>query len=560
MDKLGLPSVDKPWLKYYKNEASFETDCSIFDFVLRNNEEHLDDIIFEYLGSRITYKVFFNKIAEAEKKLRGLGIGKGEYVGICSVTTPEVVYCFYALNKIGAIVNFIEPRNNAARIHDYIKESNMQYIMYISACRNKIREAVNGLNKKTLIEFTPTLSAAWYVKLFSNLKRKGNLEGILLWERCQCSEITQEEPIIVKGEDVAAIVYTSGTTGIPKGACLTNEGLNKIAVGIYEVQAIGRERQDRILMIMPPFIAYGLCSIHTSVWMGKKAIVIPNFKPENFTKLVYKYKPNHIVGVPSFFEQLISKDVRKLTFVKSMIAGGDKMNVDSERLINQHFADAHIPVRMCKGYGMTEIGSGAICTTPDCNKLGSCGIPLPFNNVKIISPKDGHELTYGETGEIYINAPTRMKGYLNRDQETKKVFTYDQDGEAWVKTGDIGYIDEDGAVFILDRIKRMIVRPDGHNVFPSVIENVICKSEQVLQCCVVGKEDNQMKNGKWPIAYVVLNKGTDVQSCLNDIESIQERELPERDRAVEVHVISEIPLTDVGKVDYRKLELFTKEE
>jgi len=189
------------------------------------------------------------------------------------------------------------------------------------------------------------------------------------------------------------------------------------------------------------------------------------------------------------------------------------------------------------------------------------GIPLIGNNVKVIDPETGQELTYGQQGELCISTHSMMMGYLDNEEETAKLIEVDRYGEKWVHTGDIAYIDEDGCIFIIDRMKRMIIRPDGHNVFPSVIETVLVKHISVESVTVVGMPDKNGASGMWPIAFVVLKEEfiDERDKIKAELVELMKQKLPERDKAEEIFFKEFLPLTPIGKVDYQQLEKEAKQ-
>lgn len=563
----GYPSIDKPWLKYYSDEDKKWSvrKCTIYDYIYEKNKNHLDDTALFYMGKKISYRELFKNIDNAAKAFHLMGICEGDKVAICSVTTPEIIYSIYGLNKLGVIVNLLEPRNNAERIKQYLLMSECKYMIMLDICYSKISSILSETNLKKIIVVSPTSSASCIYKAgyhitsskckipFGNIYEK--------WESFIKNAKNQDKNIPAVSYDAkrpAVIVYTGGTTGIPKGAMLSDDAINHISEFARISTCIGTERQEDFLGIMPPFIAYGLCcGIHGPLSQGNRLIVIPNFKPEKFTKLVLKYRPNHFIGVPSFFEELANyKKKIDLRFIKCAIAGGDKMSVEIEKKVNDFFRNNNASTGIHKGYGMTEMSSAVVITTDVCNKEGSVGIPLIGNNAKIIDCETGQELMYRQQGELCISTPTAMLGYLNNEEETRKVIEIDEHGEKWIHTGDIAYIDEDGCIFIIDRMKRMIIRPDGHNVFPSVIEAILVTHENVESATVVGKLDGKGLSGKWPVAYVVLKEACKQQQDMVKAELIElmKQKLPERDKAEEILFINTLPLTPIGKVDYRQLE------
>lgn len=560
----GYPSIDKPWLKYYSEEdVKWKVSpCTIYDFIWERNKTYLHETAMMYMGKKYTYGDMFENIDRVAKSFQSLGIGVGDKVAICSVTTPEIIYAIYALNKIGATVNLLEPRNNSERIKQYLLVAKSEYMVMIDRCYPKISSIIADTQVKKVIVVSPVLSASVLYK-FGYLFKKDKIPFEEIYEKWSRfiarGNIVQTINKAPYDENRAAvIVYTGGTTGIPKGAMLSDSNLNHIAEFAWVSNTVGRNRQDDLLMIMPPFIAYGLCcGIHAPLFLGKRMIIIPNFKAENFTKLVLKHKPNHVIGVPSFFEALVSKKKKvDLSFICGVIAGGDKLAPETENRINSYLKSNNASVQIQKGYGMTELSSGVAITNHKCNKIGSVGIPLIGNNVKVIDPITKEEKKYNEQGEICISTPTIMLGYLNNKEETNKVVEVDKDGVKWVHTGDVGYVDEDGYIFIIDRMKRMIIRPDGHNVFPSLIESIVSKSEGVEQVAVVGMLDRNGASGRWPVAHVVVKpeyKGR--ENIIEErIKTVMADSLPERDKAEYVMFHESLPLTPVGKVDYRALE------
>ena len=357
----------------------------------------------------------------------------------------------------------------------------------------------------------------------------------------------------------AAIIYTGGTTGISKGALLSNDCFTAMAAEAY-YDAPTLFTGKRFLEIMPPFIAYGLIFGHFIPFCaGLESCLIPVFNPKKFADYLLKYKANHVIGVPSFFETLIkSKRVQKrdLSFLTTCITGGDKMLVETERQINDFLKNHGCKNSVMKGYGMTEMGSAATFTVSDDSNIeGSVGITSQHNNVKVINPETGDELKYNEPGELCLTGPTMMLGYHNNEKETQNVMKKAKDGTVWIHTGDIGYITEDGIIFIVDRIKRMIIRPDGHNVWPSMIENVISKHPSVEDCVVVGLTNPKESNGKIPTAFVVVKENYIADDKLKEeLDLFSKKHLPERDVAMAYHFCDTLPLTLLGKVDYRALE------
>ena len=373
-------------------------------------------------------------------------------------------------------------------------------------------------------------------------------------------------------EKPAIIVYTSGTSGEPKGAISSNESFNNIALS-QSISLTHTKTGDKFLLIMPPFIAYGLAiGLHGQLCRGQELQMVPTFTIDNQAKmlgdLVSKYKPQTIMGVPTFMVDLIKHPkMQKLdcTFLKDIIVGGDSMNVSAEEKVNNFFIAKNSEARIKKGWGLTEVNSAFSYTKDESsNKLGSVGIPLIGNNIKIVKPVEKdiinfdelEEVKYNEIGEIFINSKSTIIDYLNNEEESKKVFFIDKNGNRWVRTKDLGRITEDGLIYIEGRMKRIIIRPDGHNISPFAIENIINKNENVENCAVVGTPATNSEHGSYATAYIELKKEHKKEQIeiLKELKKEIESKLPPRDVASDYKFVDEIPLTNIGKVNYKILE------
>lgn len=568
---VGYPSIDKPWLKCYpENKINFDLpEKTVYEFALDANKDNMDNIALEYFGNKIKYADFFKKVNETEKAFRKMGIKKGDTVSFCVPTLPETFYAFYALNKIGAIANMIDPRTNVSSIKSFIKNANSKMIVFIDIAYPKMVSIINELNIENIVSLSASDSLPIHLKslmkaknFFDELKSKKEPvnKHIINWNDFikQGRNFNFESEILTDKLNLpSGIVYTSGTTGIPKGSVMNNKNFLSM---VYQNHAanMGWDKNDVFLGIMPPFIAYGMvCGFSLPICNGMQIDIIPKFEADKFDSYILKHRPNHIMGVPSYLDNLTKSEKLKnkdLSFIKTAIVGGDKLVVSSEENINKFLAEHGSKATVSKGYGMTEMSSNAVYTVnKDSNAVGSVGIPLVENYFKIID-SEGNEIGYDEIGEVCLGGPTLIDGYLNNPSENKKVFKI-EDGKRWVHTGDNAYMSKDGLVFFQDRLKRIIVRSDGHNVWPSRIEQIIEENPHVKQCCVTGVKDPNVENGEVPTAFIVLNEGSleIADEIIKEINDASLSRLPERDIALEYYIQDELPLTPVGKIDYLKL-------
>lgn len=581
----GFASLDKPWLKSYSEETINQElpRMSAYEFMRRCNKDRLDSYAINFYGNRITYREMFEKIDEAEKSFCQLGIKSGDYVTFCTPTLPETIYSFYALNKIGAVCNFIDLRMNKERILKYINDTNSKLVISFNGVSEKVYDILKDSTSVLMVDIDVTDSLKGIKKHLYNLKVKNRFEckygETLSWsdflkvgssmlnielEGRHKVEVSgyynEEEYNKVRAVAPAAIVYTGGTTGEPKGAVLSNNSLNA-ACFQYSKADIPRGVNDKFVNIMPPFIAYGLVNgIQLPLILGMECTLLPKFDPDEFSQILKKMKPAHFVGIPLHYEKLMA-DKRSanldLSFVKNAGCGGDVIPESLERAVNIFLKQHNCKHMMRCGFGMTENAAMSIYDTNNAmTKEGRLGIPMQKMKIGVFD-KDGNELGFDEEGELMINSPAIIDGYYNNKAETDNtIITIN--GERWIKTGDRASIDTDGNVKFIGRNKSMIIRPDGHNVWPELIRDNLFGCPIVKDVCVVGITSKYNEIGKIPTAIVVLkDPNMDKEEAKKQILEYQSHLLGERDGAIDVRFRETLPLTSIGKIDAVKL---TKEE
>ena len=564
----GYASIDKPWLKYYPGEAIDLPipKSTVYEYLYDNNKDHLDDIALDYFGNRISYKSLFSKIKSTAGGLRALNVDAGDIITVISPTLPETVYLLYAANYIGAAVNLLDPRTNESRIRDSIIATKSKCVFVIDASDypQKIVHALSG--DKSLADMIIAISPATSLPVFSKVlfackSRQNMTAGLKSWKRFVSDGIVAGdfEPVGYKPDTLAFIDYTGGTTGIPKGALLSNDCVNGVAFQ-YKISKIYHiERNQTMLNVMPIFLAYGINMLNMSLSQGVTNIIIPKFDPNKFDEYLIKYHPNHFFGVPSFYESLMESkkmDGISLEWLYTPACGGDSANTQLEARINRFLKEHKCPANLTKGYGMTELSSSAASCADGINDLGSVGIPLIKNTISVFNEEDGKELPYSEIGEIAVSGPTIMLGYLNNQEETAKAIRIHKDGKKWLHTGDLGKMTPDGMIYVINRKKRVVIRPDGHNVFPSQIENVLSKHPAVKECAVIGVPSKDTISGSWTKAIIVLKpeyKGKE-KAIIEELKQLCLKELPERDVAHFYATREKLPYTGAGKIDYQRLE------
>lgn len=571
-------SIDKPWLKYY-SEAALEatvprmTAYQYMCYRCYENVDNLNNAAISYFGKKISFKEYISKIDDTARSLYNLGIGKGDIITVMSVCNPEIEILLYALNKLGAVMNLIDVRSDYKQIKKYISEVKSDTVFVMDNFLPEFDKAMKDDEVDSLVErvitISPFNSVAFpfnkiasskdrrnkkeFYKIIDNIKKNSKY---MSWNEMLNTPIYRYSMYPGYEENtLAVLVHTGGTTGIPKTVKLSNENLNAMAVQ-YKVLDTGYNKGDTFLNDIVPFVAYGIAvTIHMPMCLGLTNIIAPILSPEEFTDSMIKYKPNHMATIPSYVNDFINnKKASKMDWscIKHVGIGGDSFSLEKEIEFNDFLKNHGSTAVAEKGYGMTELSSSATSCMGKVNKLTSLGIPLPMNNMGIFD-EEGNELEYNKEGEICICGKTQMMGYLNNLEEENNVIKTHADGVKWVHSGDLGIVDEDGFLYLKGRIKRMIIH-GGFKLYPQLMEGVISKNLNIDNCCVITIPSKEF--GSSPEAHVVLkeNKIEEWKRIKEELIELCKEELPDYSQPVDYIVEEELPLTVVGKVDYKKLE------
>jgi long-chain acyl-CoA synthetase len=407
-------------------------------------------------------------------------------------------------------------------------------------------------------ELPPIKALGFLATQGRKFRKYPNTENGMLWTSFLAkgvSSIKLPDPIY-DPKETAAILYSGGTSGTPKGICLSDRNFNATALQATEAIQQSLGAGDTMLSCMPVFHGFGLgINIHTVLINGAECILMPTFNGKTYADMLMKKRPNFIAGVPTIFEALLRIDALKkadLSFLKGMFCGGDALSVELKKKVDTFLQEHNATIQIREGYGLTECVTASCLTPRDTYRENSIGLPFPDTEYCIVRPGTDEELPAGEEGEIILKGPSVMLGYLKNEKETAETLKVLADGDTWLFTGDLGHMDEDGYIYFRQRIKRMIIT-NGYNVYPGQIENVIDSLEEVAYSCVIGvKDPRRMQKVK---AYVVLNAGV-----VGD-ERMKEKILDTLSMHVakyalprEIEFRRELPKTLVGKVAYRKLE------
>lgn len=480
-------------------------------------------MIFE--GHSQTYAEFADAVQRQAGVLRENGVNVGDRVGFLGFNQPAFLQTLFAANLIGAIFVPLNFRLTAEELTFIINDAGVHSLVVDEALKPVIDPARAGL-----------VCQAYY----SVHADAGND-----WQHLAAACVTAErvtDVVSVDQHEVSVIMYTSGTTGLPKGAMLTHG--NIMWNNINSQLAFGGSREDVVLTVAPLFHIGGLnvMTLHTFA-MGATVVLMRNFEPKEVLGLIEQYQVTHMFGAPAMFLFMSQQEgfaEADLSSIKTMICGAAP---PPESLLTLY---AERGVDFCQGYGLTETAPFASFLTPEwaISKLGSAGQPPMFTEVRIV---DGNniELPAGQTGEICIKGPNIMKGYWNRPEATAEAI----DELGWFHSGDVGYFDDDGFLFICDRLKDMVIS-GGENVYPAEVESALFKHEAIAEVAVIGLADEQW--GEAVTAVAALHAGKSL--ALEELREFATPLLARYKLPLRLHLVDALPRNPAGKVLKFKLK------
>lgn len=552
------------WEHFYKKEdLEIEVpDMSLYEYMMEVTKEYKNGDALNYFGKKITFKLFWEYIDRCARSFKSLGVREGDVVTICMPNTPEAAIAFFAVNKIGAIANMIHPLSAEEEIKNYLNSTNSVLLVAFNQTYSKLRNIIKDTKVYKVViasasESMPLLLNGLYnaTKGRKEEKPKNNSLYIFWKEFLHLGDYYDGNIDVHKGKNGdAVILHSGGTTGVPKSIVLPNRCFTNISLQAkicFNVLNPG----DTLLSILPLFHCFGLVvGLYGPLCLGVTCILVPQFDAKRFDKLLTKYRPNVLTGVPTLYEALLKNEHMNgidMSQVKMVISGGDSLSVQRNKAVNDFLKSHGSDATITQGYGMTE-STGPFCFgSMGSDKLGSVGCPLPGNVVKIVDPETGKEVKAGETGEICLHGESMMKGYLGNPEETEKVIREHEDGIKYIHTGDLGYLDDDGVLFYVQRMKRIIIS-SGYNVYPQYIENVLRDSEYIKDACVVGvPHPYKQEVAK---AFIILEDGVEeTYTVKKNIMDYAKKNLSHYMLPREYIYKKEFPKTKLLKTDYNAL-------
>lgn len=491
-----------------------KTESTVIENIVKRNQNNLNGVAFESFGSKLTYKEFFDLVDTLTKGFIELGVKNGDIVTMCMAGTVDSMAHFYALNRIGAVTQLVNPNYFKVNSTKYINETGSKLLIVLDRFYPMLQDAIANTNVEKVMVSSITEQASFLYKTLvrrKNLKKKQLISGVDYITYPEFSRLgSNSRKKIVSPEFVeqkeTAIVYTSGSTGNPKGVVLTNDSMNNM-ISIYDAKdGFGSKVGDRNLVLIPPMYGTSLCHcINTPLAFGCTNVMQPVYNPQTFLADLKKYEPNIVVGSLGHYISLLDKDIKdgSLSFLDMPFTGGEPVPTKLAMQINEKMRKAGVKKDLIIGYGMSEFGTMTLFNMDIEGRTNESGMLMPFVEAKIVNPITNEPVGINEKGIIKISTPAIMKGYLNNTEATDKFLEVDQNGTVWGNTGDIATIDEKGVYRVLGRSTDSFVDSKGNIVYLFEIENKIASNKYVKECELVPLT----VDGKVvPIAHIVLEE------------------------------------------------------
>jgi len=518
-----------------------------------------DKAAYGFMGSIVTYRDMMGEIDALADALAAHGVSKGDNVLICLPNCPQAIWSVYATNKCGAISNMVYPLSSKNEIRRFIMDSRCKLAVVIDHAASAFLEASEGTDLGTIVCTSlgdlSRLIGRIGVKCLDdprpNIPVSSKLVSIsdLMRPRGGISTTMPE----VSGGDMALTLFSGGTSGKARKISLSNMNANASAIQAVAMIDNMEEGNCRTLVVMPVFHGFGLIgNMHMILISGGCCDMVPRFNPGMFAEMIGTVRPDIVMGVPTLYEHLLASDALKgmdLTFVKTVIVGGDTLTLGLRRRIERMFQDHGCDIVVRDGYGLTECVMLTCMTPKDGHRDGYIGIPCPDTFFKIVRTGTEEEMPPGEVGQICISGPTVMQANQMDDVETSGILRMHSDGMTWLHTGDLGIMSGDGYIAYRGRIDRMVIT-SGHNVYPNQIEEILNSHPAIDSSCVIGVPDDIRTYVVR--AFVILKKNMErTDALIGEIWGYCQDNLPRYSVPKDISVVESMPRTRIGKISYK---------
>jgi len=541
--------MNRPWFQFYQTDVphSFNVpELTLPSLLDKTAGRYPDAVAASFFGKKMNYRALQALTEKMADALFSLGVRQGDRVAIMLPNCPQMVISYFGALRLGAVVVNTNPlyveREMVHQFNDAGAETLITLDLFYEKAKNSMEETTLRRIIFTGVQDFLPLILKWLYPLKAKREKQWveipPADGIYHYRNLMKNTVARNEKVDVLPEETALLQYTGGTTGIAKGVMLTHKNLVANAYQTRLWLADAKDGKEKALSVLPFFHVYGMTTaMNLSVLTAAEMILVPRFDVKQILHTIQKERPTIFPGVPTMYQALNSvEDVEKydLASIRYCISGAAPLPLEVMKKFK-----ALTGANLVEGYGLTE-ASPVTHANPlkGTNKEGSIGIPFPNTDSKVIDMETGEDLATGEVGELCVKGPQVMKGYWNREEETRQVLN-----DGWLKTGDIARMDEDGYFYIVDRKKDMIIA-GGYNIYPRDIDEVLFTHPKIQDAVAVGVPDAY--RGETVKAFVVLKPGEQVTE--KEIIAFCRERLAKFKAPTLVEFREELPKTMIGKV------------
>lgn len=510
-----------------------------------------------FFGHQLTYSQLNNQVEKLTTALTSLGIKKGDRVAVMLPNCPQFVIAYYAILRLGAVVVQTNPLYTERELEHQLKDAGAQTIITLE----QLFPRIHNVKRLTPITNTIITGIQEYMPLWMRLlyplkaRKEGSVvqipsvPGIYQWNKLLSSTTISLPQVDIQPSDLAVLQYTGGTTGLAKGVMLTH---SNCLSNIFQLKNWLKELQDgseAILCVVPFFHVYGMTvGMNLGLSLKSKLLMIPRFDIDQMMEVIHKQRPTLFPGAPTLYIAVNNHPKAKqydLTSIKACISGSAPLPLEVQEKFEQLTG-----ARLVEGYGLSEASPVTHCNPiHGKRKIGTIGVPIPSTECRVLDLETHEPLPIGSIGELSVKGPQVMQGYWNRPEETSSVL---KDG--WLLTGDVGLMDEDGFVRIIDRIKDVIIA-GGYNIYPREVEEVLYEHPKVQEAVVVGIPDTY--RGESVKAFIVPKAGELLEE--NEMDHYCRERLAVYKVPRQYEFCSELPKSASGKILRRVLQESAKD-
>ncbi|GIO04730.1 long-chain-fatty-acid--CoA ligase [Brevibacillus reuszeri] len=549
-------SIAKPWIANYPPETAPSLEyprVPLTYFLEESAATYPDSNAIYFMGKRITYRELLLLSYSFANALIKRGVKKGDRVAIMLPNTPQTVISYYGALFAGATVVMTNPLYTERELIHQLTDSGAETIITLDLLYSRVSSVRSSTPLKRLIvtsigDYLPFVKKLLYPMV---QKKQGQNPQVPYGKDVESflTLIEENDPAVVYSkanpeEDIALLQYTGGTTGVAKGVMLTHANLIANAIQCQAVLYKLVKGKERILGVLPLFHVYGMTTVmNKGISIAAEIILVPKYEVKEIFHMIDKRKPTLFPGAPTMYIALINHpDLQKhdLSSIEACVSGSAPLPVEVKNKFEELTRG-----KLVEGYGLTE-ASPVTHSNPIWGKsiTGSVGLPWPDTDCRIVDTATGEELAQGEIGELAVSGPQVMRGYWNRPEETAAVL---KDG--WLLTGDMGYMDENGYFYIVDRKKDMIIA-GGFNIYPREVEEALFEHPAIQEAAVIGVPDAY--RGETVKAFIVFKEGQTAGE--EELEAHCRQRLAAYKIPRQYEIRATLPKTIVGKVLRRQLQ------